>query len=177
MSTVTDLRYPIGPLTYPADVSEADRTRAIEDIGALPSRLRAAVNGLSDAQLDTPYRPGGWTVRQVVHHVADSHMNAFIRLKLALTEESPTIKPYDENTWSALADMQLPVEISLSLIEAMHARWMAIYASMRPEEFARSFYHPELGQNLTLDQQAFGYSWHSRHHVAHITALRHREGW
>jgi hypothetical protein len=174
---VTDLRYPIGTLTYPPAITLAERARAIEDIGALPANVRAAVNGLSDAQLDTPYRPGGWTVRQVVHHVADSHMHAYIRLKFALTEETPVIKPYDEKTWSALADMQLPVEISLSLLDAIHARWVAIYASMGPEDFARAFHHPELGQNLTLDQQAFGYSWHSRHHVAHITTLRQREGW
>jgi hypothetical protein len=139
--------------------------------------MREAVDGLTESQLDTPYRPGGWTVRQVVHHVADSHMNAYMRLKLALTEESPIIKPYDENSWSTLADMRLPIGISLSLLDALHARWTAVYAGMQAEQFARTFYHPEMRETQTLDRQLVVYSWHSRHHVAHITALRQREGW
>jgi hypothetical protein len=139
--------------------------------------MRAAVAGLTEVQLDTPYRDGGWTVRQVVHHVADSHMNGFIRVKLALTEQDPTIKPYDENSWARLADMRLPVDVSLGLLAAVHARWTAIYEAMTPDQFARTFVHPELGERLTLDRHVQLYGWHSRHHVAHITELRRRQGW
>ena len=147
------------------------------EIAALPDRIRAAVAGLSDSQLDTPYRDGGWTVRQVVHHVADSHMNGFIRVKLALTEDNPTIKPYDENRWASLADMRLPVSVSLGLLDAIHARWVEIYRGMSSAEFGRTFFHPEHAQSMTLDQHVQDYAWHSRHHVAHITGLRERMAW
>jgi hypothetical protein len=177
MTITTDLRYPIGPFTASGVMTEADRQSAIAEIAALPARLREAVAGLTDPQLDTPYRPEGWTVRQVVHHVADSHMNGYTRVKLALTEESPIIKPYDEKAWSTLADMRLPVDISLGLLDALHARWIAVYAGMRGEQFTRAFYHPELRDTQTLDQHLQLYSWHSRHHVAHIAGLRQREGW
>lgn len=175
MEATVDLRYPVGPETYTS--GQDARRRAIADLAALPGRMREAVAGLNDAQLDTPYRPGGWTVRQVVHHVADSHMHGFSRLKIALTEDTPTIKPYDENGFAALADVQLPIEISLGILDGLHARWVAVYGGMREEQFARSFFHPEHGRSFTLDEQAQGYGWHSRHHVAHITALRARERW
>jgi hypothetical protein len=172
-----DLRYPIGQFVPAAPATLTVRAAAIDHIAAMPSRLRAAVDGLDDGQLDTPYRPGGWTVRQVVHHVADSHMHAFMRLKLALTEETPTIKPYDETRFATLADMSLPVGVSLGLLDALHARWVAICRAMTEEQFARSFFHPESGETVTLDRHAQSYAWHGRHHVAHVTSLRRRQGW
>jgi hypothetical protein len=177
MSTVAeDLSYPIG--RFAAETSTADvRRRAVADIGALPGHLSNAVLGLNEAQLDTPYRPGGWTVRQVVHHVADSHMNAIVRLKLALTEECPRVTGYDEKKFAVLPDTQLPVTVSLELVRSLHARWLAIYGTMTGVEWQRTFLHPEYPGPLTLDWQAQMYGWHSRHHVAHITALRRREGW
>jgi len=176
-ATVDDLRYPIGKFAASPSPDAEARRRAIADIAALPARMREAVAGLSDAQLDTPYRPGGWTVRQVVHHVADSHLNAFIRLKLALTETAPTITAYNEKAWAELADTSLPVGVSLQLLESLHARWVAVYSRLDDEQFMRTFVHPEYPEPQTLDRQAQLYSWHSRHHVAHITALRQREGW
>jgi hypothetical protein len=172
-----DLRYPIGEFVAPVSVTAAMREAALGDLAALPGTMREAVDRLSDRQLDTPYRPGGWTVRQVVHHVADSHMNAFSRMKLALTEETPTIKPYDEKAFAMLADMQLPIDASLALLDGLHTRWVAIYRSLAPEQYSRSFFHPELGKAVDIEQLLQSYSWHSRHHVAHITALRKREGW
>jgi hypothetical protein len=177
-TTVADLRYPVGRFAPAESPDDNVRRRAIDDIGALPARLHAAVAGLDDAQLDTPYRPGGWTVRQVVHHVADSHMNGFIRMKLALTEDAPTIKPYDENAFAELGDMQLPVNVSLGLVTALHARWVAVYAAMNEQQFQRTFIHPDYPDPpQTIGRHAQMYAWHSRHHVAHITALRAREGW
>jgi DinB superfamily len=172
-----DLRYPIGPFTAVAAATPETRRAAIDDIAALPRRMREAVAGLGDRQLDTQYRPGGWTVRQLVHHVADSHMNGFIRLKLALTEDTPIIKPYDEKTWADLPDAMLPIEISLAILDNLHVRWDGIYRGMSPQQFARTFYHPELQEHLTLEAHAQLYGWHSKHHVAHITTLRQREGW
>jgi len=177
MTNDADLRFPIGDLVPVTTLSPAERVAAIADIAALPERLRAAVAGLTDAQLDTPYRPGGWTVRQVVHHLPDSHMNGLIRTKLALTEQEPTIKPYDEKLWAELPDARLPIEISLRLVDGLHARWAETFRAMTPDLFARTFIHPELGGPSTLDRQLHGYAWHSRHHVAHITALRRRQGW
>jgi hypothetical protein len=171
------LRYPIGDFDLAAPVNAALRGPAIDAIAALPARLREAVRGLTDRQLDTPYRPGGWTVRQLVHHIADSHMNGVFRVKLALTENAPTIKPYDENTFAALPDSRLPIEPSLSILEGLHIRWVAIYRGLAPEQFDRTFFHPEHGRMLTLEQHLQSYGWHSRHHVAHITSLRQREGW
>jgi hypothetical protein len=172
----TDLRYPIGEFTMPAAVTPALRTEAITAIAELPARMRDAVRGLSDAQLDTPYRPGGWTVRQVVHHVPDSHMNAFVRLKLALTEDNPTVKPYDEKKFAELPDQRLPIEPSLSLLDGLHARWVTVLRALAPPQFGRPLYHPEIGA-ITVDYLVQTYGWHSRHHVAHITRLREREGW
>ena len=175
--TAEDLRYPVGRFESVLPATSDVRAAAIAEIARLPAAMRDAVSGLSDAQLDTPYRPGGWTVRQVVHHVADSHMNGFIRVKLALTEESPTIKPYDENAWARLADMSLPIRVSLELLDGIHTRWVAVYRAMTPDQFTRSFLHPEHGKRMTLDYHLQEYAWHSRHHVAHVTALRRREGW
>ncbi len=174
---IDDPRYPIGSFTPVLPATPALRHASVEAIAALPERLRAAVAGLADPQLDTPYRDGGWTVRQVVHHLADSHMNGFIRVKLALTEDQPTIKPYDETAWARLADARLPIDVSLNLIDALHRRWAAIYAAMTPADFDRPFVHPELGSPQTLDRHVQNYAWHGRHHVAHITALRRRAGW
>lgn len=172
-----DPRYPIGKLEMPAQVSQARRQQAIDEIASTPGKLRAAVKGLNDAQLDTPYREGGWTVRQVVHHVPDSHLNAYVRLKLALTEENPTIKPYDEAAWANLADSKsTPIEVSLTLMDSVHDRWVRILRSMKPEQFARKLVHPENGER-TVDWLLFLYEWHGKHHTAHITELRKQKGW
>jgi len=174
---MTDLRYPIGEFSYPGEETADERRRAIDEIEATPVRLRAAVQGLSPQQLDTPYRPGGWTVRQVVHHVPDSHLNAYTRFKLALTEDEPTIKPYDEARWAELADVRTaPLGVSFRLLEALHQRWVLLLRSLRPEDFRRTLRHPERGV-MSLDQTLCYYAWHGRHHVAHITSLRERMGW
>jgi uncharacterized damage-inducible protein DinB len=172
-----DLRYPIGRFQKVASLTEAEREAAIESIAATPIRLRAAILGLDSEQLDTPYRPGGWSVRQVVHHVPDSHLNAYVRFKLALTEDNPTIKTYDEKLWAELEDgKSTPVEVSLALLEAVHDRWVRLLRSLVPEDFARTLNHPELGA-MRLDSLLALYAWHGRHHVAHVTALRQRMGW
>jgi len=174
---MTDLRYPIGEFSDPGEQTADERRRAIEEIEATPVRLRAAVQGLSPQQLDTPYRPGGWTVRQVVHHVPDSHLNAYTRFKLALTEAEPTIKPYDEARWAELADVRTAaLEVSFTLLEALHQRWVLLLKSLRPEDFRRTLRHPQRGV-MTLEQMLRYYAWHGRHHVAHITSLRERMGW
>jgi uncharacterized damage-inducible protein DinB len=173
-----DLRFPIGKFVMSAPVLTPDERRAcIERIARAPEGFRAAVRGLSPEQLETPYRPGGWTVCQVVHHVADSHMNAFIRMKLALTEENPTIKPYRQAEWAELPDGRLlPPEVSLALIGGLHERWVLLMRSLGPADFARTFLHPESGIQ-SLDRILALYSWHGAHHTAHITELRRREGW
>jgi hypothetical protein len=172
-----DLRYPIGKYEMKAALTSAERAGAIAQIAATPKSLRDAVAGLSQQQFDTAYRPGGWTVRQVVHHLPDSHMNAYIRFKLALTENEPTIKPFDEALWAKLADSRdTPIEVSLALLDALHHRWDVLLRSMQPEDFARRLRHPQHGL-LTLDGMVGMYAWHGRHHVAHITSLREREGW
>ena len=171
-----DLSYPVGRLDAKAPITAELRQAAIDAIAACPARMRDAVAGLSDAQLDTPYRPGGWTVRQLVHHVADSHMNGYIRLKLALTEEKPTIKPYEQDRWATLPDSRLPIGTSLAILDAVHERWMVLWRSLQPEDYERPFVHPEMGP-LTVDQHLQIYGWHSRHHVAHVTRLRERERW
>ena len=172
----SDLRYPIGPEPAFEPIGAAARAKHIDVIAELPASIRAAVNNLSKTQLDTPYRPGGWTVRQVVHHLADSHMHAFMRLKWALTEDGPTIKPYDEGPWAQLADSAIDADVSLGILDGIHARWVALYRAMDVAQFAREFHHPERGP-LTLDHHLHIYAWHSRHHVAHVTELRRREGW
>jgi hypothetical protein len=172
-----DFQYPIGRFEWSGTNSDDDRRRYIDEIGEAPGRLRAAVAGLSAAQLDTPYRPGGWTVRQVVHHMPDSHMNSYVRFRLALTEDAPTIKPYDESRWAELTDARTaPIEISLMLLESLHARWALLLRGLKPGDFAREFRHPELG-TVSLDRNLALYAWHGRHHVAHITSLRERMGW
>lgn len=172
-----DLRYPVGEfVSPPSPATPADRALRIAGIKALPASLRRAVRGLSDAQLDTPYRPGGWTVRTVVHHLADSHLNAYCRVKLTLTEDSPTVKPYDENAWAQLPDVRLPIEVSLTLLDSVHARWAVVLEGLTPADCARPFRHPEAGAH-DLDWLLAQYDWHGRHHTAHITRLREREGW
>ncbi len=177
MTDLDDLRYPIGRFAAPASSTPGIRAAHIQTLRLLPERLQAAVNGLGDAQLDTPYREGGWTVRQLVHHIPDSHANSYMRFKLALTEDWPTIKPYDEAAWANLADSRwLPVDISLALTAALHARWVGLIESMSEEDFQRGFNHPERGRQ-NLAQTLALYDWHSRHHTAHITRLRARQGW
>jgi hypothetical protein len=176
MTNQLDLRYPIGKFVPPAEDSAALRKEQIRAIRELPGALREAVSGLSDAQLDTPYREGGWTVRQVVHHIGDSHMNSFVRFKLALTEDCPTIKPYNEAAWAQLPDSLQPVEDSLLLVESLHARWTALLEAMSEEDFKREFIHPESGRQ-PLSKSVAIYAWHGRHHTAHITGLRQRQGW
>lgn len=176
MTDQDDLRYPIGRFRPPAASSPDVRAEHIETLRLLPERLRTAVAGLTDAQLDTPYRDGGWTVRQVVHHLADSHAMSFTRFKLALTEDWPTIKPYDEAAWARLPDSQLPVDGSLVFIDALHARWVRLLHAMTEEDFQKGFVHPERGR-ATLATNLAIYEWHSRHHVAHIAGLRQRMGW
>lgn len=177
--TVTDdLRYPIGRFVAPREVTDADRRASISELTALPRLTEAAVAGLDDRRLDTPYRPGGWTVRQVIHHLPDSHLNAYTRFRLALTEEEPTIRPYFEERWAELPDAREgPIELSLALLEALHARWVALLRALKPADWGRSFVHPQHGRRMTLDETLALYAWHGRHHVAHITALRAREGW
>lgn len=174
-STASDLRFPVGRFVPPAEHTPEQRAADVRAIAELPAHLRAAVAGLDDAGLDTPYRPGGWTVRQLVHHVADSHMNAFTRFKLGLTEDAPTIKPYDEARWAELADSRLPIDGSLALLDALHARWTALLEAMAPDDFARIVHHPDHPQPMSLDRLLALYAWHSRHHVAHVTALRARD--
>ncbi len=174
---MTDLRYPIGRFVPNSNPSAESRTQHIEAISMLPKQMRQAVAGLQPSQLDTPYRDGGWTVRQVIHHVPDSHLNAYIRFKLALTEQNPTIKPYDETAWARLKDSELtPVEVSLTLLESLHARWTVLLRSLKSEDFQRKFVHPDSGPH-DVDWLLELYSWHGNHHVAHITSLRERMNW
>lgn len=172
-----DLRYPIGQFSHDGEVTADDIAGWIDDVAALPNAMREAVNGLDDAQLDTSYRPEGWTVRQVVHHVPDSHMNSYIRFKWTLTEDEPLIKAYDEAKWAELNDGRTaPIEPSLALLDAVHARWVIAMRAMTPDQWKFRFRHPEAGLGQ-LDRALGMYAWHGRHHVAQITALREREGW
>jgi hypothetical protein len=176
-AAVNDPRYPIGKFVFEAPPSEEQRQTLIKAIEQTPSALRAAVRGLSPKQIETPYRDGGWTVRQVVHHVPESHMNAYIRFKLALTEDAPTIKPYMEDRWAKLGDVQsTPLEVSLSLLDCLHDRWVRLLRSLEPQDWKRVFHHPELG-TMPLEKNLALYSWHGRHHVAHITELRKKMVW
>jgi hypothetical protein len=172
-----DLRYPIGKFQRPESLTEEQRRELIDAIAAAPAGMSAAVAGLSAAQLDTPYRPGGWTIRQLVHHVPDSHMNAYTRFKLALTENEPTIKPYDEKRWAELADAKSAIEPSLALLGNLHERWVLLLRSLGPSNWARKFRHPEHDALMSLDAALAMYAWHGRHHVAHITSLRERNSW
>ena len=174
--TSEDLRFPVGRFIRPEKVSLDERIYAIAEIAELPSQLRNAVDDLDDEQLDTPYREGGWTVRQLVHHIADSHMMALIRIRLALTGDWPTIPPYDEKAWAMMHDYAGPVEWSLELIESLHARWVMLLQSLLDDQWQCGFKHPDMGP-MTVEISTLTYAWHSRHHVAHITHLRAREGW
>ena len=175
---MSDPRYPVGEFVRPSEpLTPRQREEFIAAIEAAPARLREAVRGLTPEQLDTPYRPGGWTVRQVAHHIPDSHLNAYVRIKLALTEDQPSVKGYDEGKWAKLPDVAAtPVEVSVTLLDALHRRWVTLLRSLSEKDFARTASHPDWGI-VTLDFFLADYAWHSRHHVAHITELRRREGW
>ena len=172
-----DLRFPVGKFRYDGPFTEQDKASLLKQISDAPAQLRAAVQGLSESQLDTPYRPEGWTVRQVVHHVPDSHLNSYVRFKLAITEDEPTIKPYAEDRWANLDDTKTtPIAISLTLLDALHDRWVRLLRSLTAEDWKRKLRHPERG-TMTLEENLALYAWHGRHHVAHITELRKRMSW
>lgn len=172
-----DLRYPIGEFKFEAPLTDSERHSCIAKIEETPARMRAAVAGLNEQQLDTPYRPEGWTVRQVVHHVPESHLNSYTRFKLAITEDEPTIKPYFEDRWAELDDARnAPIALSLDLLDALHSRWVWFLRSLKQEDFQRTFRHPELGI-VSVDKNIALYAWHGQHHVAHITSLRERMAW
>ena len=173
-----DLRFPVGPLDLDSPLGAGDRPRLLEEIAATPANLRAAIDGLSAAQMATPYRDGGWTVTQVVHHLPESHLQAYTRTKLALTEDNPIIKPYDEAKWAALPDVgRTPAEVSLALLDALHTRWVTLLRSLDEAQLQRAFFHPEHQRLITVERLIAMYAWHGRHHVAHITNLRSRKGW
>jgi len=172
-----NLQYPIGPFEKPSVITPDQFLTYIQQIETLPQRLRWLTEDLMEVQLETPYRPEGWTVRQVVHHLPDSHLNAFIRFKLALTENQPTIRPYDEAAWAKLPDSKAPVDISLDLLEALHARWTVLLKALSVEDWAKEFIHPEHGTRFRLDETLAMYAWHGNHHLAQIERLVEREGW
>ena len=173
-----DLRYPIGKYHRPGELTSDQRLEFISAIEQTPQHLASALKNLSAGQLETPYRPGGWTVRQVVHHIPDSHMNAYVRMKLALTEDEPTIKPYDEARWAELPDgKSSPIEPSLAILENLHKRWVLLLKSLSAVDWSRKYGHPEWTKPMSLDDTLALYAWHGKHHVAHITALRERNGW
>jgi len=176
MPELDDFRYPIGRFTPPTSSEPAMLAEQISSLRLLPGNIQTAVSGLSHSQLDTPYREGGWTVRQLIHHIADSHANAYVRTKLALTEDWPTIKTYDEAAWARLADSNLPIDGSIAIISALHERWVDLLESLSEADFHRGYNHPELGRQELSSVLAL-YSWHSRHHTAHITSLRKRMCW
>ncbi|MEM8964860.1 MAG: YfiT family bacillithiol transferase [Bacteroidota bacterium] len=176
--TDESLRYPIGRFSPPTEVTPAGREKYLTEIEQLPSEMRNTVTGLSDEQLDIPYREGGWTIRQVVHHVPDSHVNSYIRYRWTLTENQPTIKAYYEDRWGELPDAaSAPVEPSLQLLEALHQRWLLLLRAMSDEDYARSFVHPETNKTIRLDTMLALYAWHGKHHVAHIQNLKTRMSW
>lgn len=174
---IEQLKYPIGKYTPPETITTAHLAEWVTSIATLPQHLEEAVNGLTESQLDTPYRPDGWTVRQVVHHLADSHMNAFIRFKLTVTEDNPTIKPYLEDRWAQLADSSMPVQVSLELLKALHARWIVLLQSLSPSDLERTYFHPQYQYTVPLARVVGLYAWHSNHHLRHITALKERNNW
>ena len=175
--TMEKLQYPVGRFDWSTDISKEDRDKAIEIIEIFPSLLLETVKSLGVTQLDTPYRPEGWTIRQVVHHCADSHMNAYIRFKLALTEDTPTIKPYEQAEWAKLPDSKLDTAVSLDLIRSVHKRWVTIMESMSETDWKRGYVHPEHNKRQSLEKVAEMYGWHCRHHLTHITSLIERMGW
>ncbi|ERI06264.1 YfiT family bacillithiol transferase [Aneurinibacillus aneurinilyticus] len=171
-----DLRYPVGKFNHDGDLTSSLIESWIKEIEGAPALLRESVAGLGDEQLDTSYRPGGWTVRQVVHHLADSHINSYVRFKLALTEDNPTIKPYREEKWAELPDSKMPIEVSLLLLESLHSRWVTLLRSLSPADLEKTFFYPDSGE-IKVGLNIGIYAWHSRHHIAHITSLRERLGW
>ncbi|UCC25783.1 MAG: putative metal-dependent hydrolase [Gemmatimonadales bacterium] len=172
-----DLRYPLGTPSLRSPLTPSEREEKIRVLAELPGRLRDAVSGLTDTQLDTPYRPGGWTVRQVVHHLPDSHLNAYLRFKKAVTEDHPTVQPYDEKAWAEQGEARSgELEMSLRLVDGLHRRWVTGLEALPDEAWSRGMHHPEVGE-LDLDQLLCLYDWHCRHHLAHILGLRDREGW
>ena len=172
-----DPRYPIGKFSFEEPLTADQKKQYLNDIEQTPARLRTAVRGLSDEQLNTPYRDGGWTVRQLAHHVPDSHMNAYIRFKLALTEDEPTIRPYMEDRWAELPESkQAPIDVSLALLDSLHQRWTLVLRNIPDADWKRTFRHPEMGL-LSLEKTLALYAWHGRHHVAHVTTLREKMGW
>jgi uncharacterized damage-inducible protein DinB len=174
---MSDPRYPIGKFSYTGPLTDEQKQQHLTTVEQTPARLRAALSGLTEEQLDTPYRDGGWTLRQVAHHVADSHLNSYIRFKLALTEDAPTIKPYMENLWAELPEAKhAPIEVSLALLDSLHERWMLMLRKLTAQEWKRTFRHPDMGP-MTLDKTLALYAWHGPHHVAHITSLRAHKGW
>lgn len=178
MNTLDSLRFPIGKFEAPQVLTQELIDGYVKDIETFPARLKQAVNGLNDSQLDTPYRPDGWTIRQVVNHCSDSHMNSIIRFKLALTEEEPTIKPYYEERWAELADSKtMPIAPALSLLEGLHQRWTVLLKSLSPDDLKKTFIHPEHGKHFRLDENIGVYAWHGNHHLAHITTLKKRMNW
>lgn len=174
---MSDARFPIGQVTPRPRLTSAERTSLIARLAALPEAFREALQGLTDEQLDTPYREGGWTLRQLAHHVPDSHANAYVRMKLALTEDAPTIKPYDEAAWATLPDSAAPIEVSLRLLEVLHQRWAILLRGLPDDAWQRVFVHPESGRSFTIDEALQLYDWHGRHHLAHVTTLREARGW
>jgi hypothetical protein len=178
MEDLEHLKYPVGRFQKPSELCKEHRAGWIKIIEELPEKLKKEVSGLSDAQLDTPYRPEGWTVRQTIHHFADSHINAFIRFKLALTEDKPIIKPYFEDKFAKLPDTaKAPIESSLNILDGIHKRFTILLNSMTDEDFERKYIHPELGREISLKENLALYAWHSKHHLAHITKLKKRMGW
>lgn len=174
---MTDLQYPIGRFKLDGTPTDDQLQLAIDQIAEAPAKLRAAVEALTSEQLNTPYRPSGWTVRQVVHHLPDSHLNSYCRFKLALTEDEPTIRTYHEDRWAELNEARTaPVEVSLALLESLHKRWVLMLRSLTPTDFERTFRHPEIGV-ISLAKSACLYAWHGRHHVGHVASLRERMGW
>jgi uncharacterized damage-inducible protein DinB len=174
---MSDPRYPIGKFSFDGTLTANQKTQYLNDIEQAPGKLRDALKGLSDQQLNTPYRDGGWTVRQVTHHVPDSHMNAYIRFKLALTEDEPTIRPYMEDRWAELPEAkQAPIDVSLALLDSLHQRWTMMLRNISDADWKRNFQHPEMGL-LSLEKTLALYAWHGRHHVAHVTTLREKMGW
>lgn len=175
---MTDLRLPVGEFAVTGEITPSRLEGWMAEIAEAPAKLRAAVHGLTNEQFDTPYRPEGWTIRQLVHHIPDSHLNAYVRFKLALTEDNPTIKPYEEAGWAELADTKgTQVGVSLMLLEALHRRWNVLLKSLTPEQWSRTYFHPEQQKTMRLDYVAALYAWHGKHHVAHITGLRERMSW
>jgi len=177
MELSVDLRYPIGKFSPPPDYGQSDLETDIRRIASLPERLKSEVNGFTESMFDTPYRPEGWTVRQLIHHLADSHLHAWIRIKWALTEENPAIKAYDEKRYAETPDNSLDPQLTLSLLEWHHKRWAGLLTKLTPEQLNRTFVHPATGNAVPVSRMVQLYAWHGDHHLAHISALRKRMNW